>query len=122
MTKYPKEQLHEERGFFGLWFQSVQSMVTWPVHLGRTSWWQVCGEGVSHHMAGGKQKVRKGLRTRYNLQDSPLGYFLNQAPPSKMAPPKTAGNQTFKTQACEGHFIFRPKDSVPRTQRLMGIS
>jgi hypothetical protein len=55
-----------------------------PQSFDRTSWQQRCvKEEAAHLMANRKQRARKGLEIRYNLQRVALGtYFLQIGPTS----------------------------------------
>jgi hypothetical protein len=66
-------------------------------------WWEYVAKEVCHLMADWKQRVRKGLGTKYNLQrhipSKPLpasrSYILKFAEPPKIVP--LIGDQALKT-------------------------
>jgi hypothetical protein len=65
------------------------AMVLGPMSLGRISWWQeyVAGETVDL-MVDGKQRTKKGLGTRYNLQAPPTPHNCDLLPPTRPYLPK----------------------------------
>jgi hypothetical protein len=68
--------------YFGSWFHRVQSMVAWPMSLGRTSWWQkhMAEDSCSPHgrQEAGK-RLKKGPGQNTAPKDTlPTAYFVQR--------------------------------------------
>jgi hypothetical protein len=104
------------------------SIVPGPAKMSR--WWASTREEVVHFMVSRKQRQKKGLGIRQNLQrhasrdplewPTPAGPYLSKfllLP--KIAPP--TGDQAFNTGACGGHLIFHPPHGIMEWDSHLGI-
>jgi hypothetical protein len=107
---------------FVSWLQRFQSIVLVSLILGRTSWWWNCVAEDPIHLRGGrKQRMRKELGIRYNLQRHARSYlllltwpsilkFLTPHPSKKALPP---GDHVPNTWTC-GEFSYSNHNSCYR--------